>query len=53
MKYYFNVSGNSSVHMYEIGPDYIIVQFNDGAIYKYSYASASPQIVEHMKIFAQ
>jgi len=54
---YKNLSGQSNVARYEIGQDYIIVEFKtkgkDGCdTYKYSYTSAGQDNVEQMKILA-
>ena len=53
MTAYKNAGGNSGVAAYEIGPDYIKVQFTTGKIYTYSYASAGRGNIEQMKILAQ
>ena len=53
MKPYKNLSGNSGVCEYEIGLDYIKVQFKKNSPYTYSYASAGRDIVEEMKILAE
>jgi hypothetical protein len=51
---YKNLNGNSNVLAYEIGPDYINVQFKGTAkIYCYSYQSAGAGNVEAMKRLAQ
>jgi len=53
MKYrYLNRGGNSNVASYIIGADNITVQFNDGSVYLYDYASTSITRVEHMKSLA-
>lgn len=52
MAYYANLSGNSGVSTYETGPDYIIVGFNSGMTYEYTYASAGAGNVETMKSLA-
>jgi hypothetical protein len=52
MERYRNLGGNSSVAGYESGPDFIRVQFSDGAIYLYTYASAGSSNIEHMKQLA-
>lgn len=49
MEIYKNLSGNSGVISYEIGDDYIIVQFREGATYLYNYESAGAETVEQMK----
>jgi hypothetical protein len=53
MERYRNLGGDSSVVAYEIGHDFIRVQFSDGAIYLYTYASAGSQNIEHMKQLAR
>ncbi len=52
MERYKNLGGNSGVVAYEVGPDFIRVQFFDGAIYRYTYSSAGAANVERMKQFA-
>ena len=49
---YKNLGGNSGVRAYEIGPDFIRVQFSDNSIYLYTYASAGSHNIEHMKRLA-
>jgi len=46
---YKNLGGDSGVAAYENGPDFIRVQFSDGSVYLYTYASADAQNIEHMK----
>jgi hypothetical protein len=50
---YKNSDGDSGVHSYEYGADYIRVQFTTGAIYLYTYQSAGAENIEHMKKLAQ
>ena len=52
MERYLNLGGDSGVVGYEIGPDFVRVQFSDGAIYLYNYASAGSQNIEYMKELA-
>jgi hypothetical protein len=52
MERYRNLSGSSAVAGYEIGSDYIIIQFNGGSIYTYDYGSAGRLNVETMKTLA-
>lgn len=40
MELYKDINGDSGVLGYEIGYDYITVQFKTGAIYTYTYSSA-------------
>ena len=53
MEPYRNIAGSSGVKAFEIGPDYITIEFSDGAVYRYTYASAGQENVERMKAFAQ
>lgn len=53
MQIYMNYGGNSGVEGYEIGTDYIEVKFKaTRRTYRYSYASAGREAVEHMKALA-
>lgn len=52
MQIYKNLGGNSNIRAYFIGEDYIDVQFNGGAVYRYSYVSAGREKVEQMKSLA-
>lgn len=52
MERYGNLGGDSGVVAYENGPDSIRVQFSDGSIYLYTYASAGPHNIEHMRHLA-
>ena len=51
MQSYGNLSGDSGVLAYEIGRDYIRVQFRNGT-YLYDYGSTGQQNIEEMKILA-
>jgi hypothetical protein len=53
MERYKNLTGDSGVHSFEIGVDYIIVQFNQGRPYTYTYRSAGGNNIEQMKAFAK
>lgn len=54
MTYYSDIDGDSGVLAYEIGIDYIDVQFKGTSkIYRYSYQSADRENVETMKELAQ
>ena len=53
MEQYKDINGNSGVLYYEIGYDYIIVQFKTGASYTYTYSSAGQENVEIMKRLAK
>lgn len=50
---YKNLSGNSGVVAYETGHDSIAVEFEDGAIYRYTYRSAGRLTMEKMKSLAE
>ena len=52
MQRYLNFNGDSGVTHYEIGSDYILIQFRSGKPYRYSYASAGRHHVEQMKVLA-
>ena len=52
MEQYKNLNGNSGVTCYETGADFIRVQFRNGRVYLYDYASAGEQHVERMKTLA-
>jgi len=52
MESYKNLGGDSNVIAYEIGTDYIKVQFGDGSIYLYTYESAGQSNIERMKSLA-
>ena len=53
MEKYRNLGGNSNVSFYEIGTDYIDVQFYGSGVYRYSYKSAGREKVEQMKLCAR
>lgn len=50
---YRNLSGDSGVTRYLIGPDYIAVQFDGPAIYTYDSSRPGPSHVERMKTLAE
>lgn len=53
MERYANLGGNSNVVGYEIGNDFIRVQFSDGSIYLYTYESTGVDNIEQMKRLAR
>jgi hypothetical protein len=53
MEHYMNIDSDSGVSGYEIGVDFIRVQFSTGAIYLYTYASAGQDKIDQMKELAQ
>lgn len=52
MQNYANLGGDSNVSRYEIGSDFIKVEFNDSSIYKYTNESAGENHVAEMKRLA-
>ena len=52
MQFYKNLGGDSGVRSFEIGNDYITVQFNTGSAYLYNYNSAGASNIEIMKRLA-
>lgn len=55
MEPYKNLGGNSGVVAFQIGSDFIIVQFREGryTFYKYTYISAGSAAIETMKRLAR
>ena len=53
MERYGDINGDSGVSAYEIGVDFVRVQFSRGATYLYTYSSAGSVNIEQMKILAQ
>jgi hypothetical protein len=53
MERYKNLSGDSGVESFEIGPDFIEVQFHDRPSYMYTDQSAGRDNVEQMKHLAR
>jgi hypothetical protein len=53
MQPYRNITGSSGVTAYEIGEDFITIEFSDGSVYRYTYASAGQENVERMKGLAE
>jgi len=52
MQPYKNVAENSGVSAYEIGDDFIVIEFQDGSTYLYNYQSTSVVNIEQMKVLA-
>jgi len=52
MEQYRNLGGDSGVTGYEIGSDFIKVNFKDDSLYLYTYESTGQQDVETMKELA-
>ena len=53
MTEYKNLSGESGILAYEIGDDFIRVQFQDEEIYVYTEESTGQEHIEEMKRLAQ
>ena len=53
MEEYKNLAGDSGVVRYEIGDDFIRVQFSNNTIYLYTNTSAGSNNIEKMKKLAQ
>ena len=53
MERYRNLAGDSGVVAYEVGPDFIRVQFTGGETYLYTYESAGAYAVERMKTLGE
>lgn len=49
MERYKNLGGNSGDIAFEIGLDYIRVQFSDGSLYLYNNEITGSQNINHMK----
>jgi len=52
MQRYRNWSGTSGVRAFEIGPDYIVLQWASPKLYTYSYETIGERNVEEMKRLA-
>ena len=52
MERYRNRGGDSNVARYEIGPDYLKVEFGDGGLYLFDYTKPGRENVERMKKLA-
>lgn len=52
MKQYKNLSGNSGIITYETADEAILVEFQDGRQYLYTYQSTGRSKVEQMKTLA-
>lgn len=53
MQPYIDPDRDSGISAYENGKDYIKIQFKDGSVYLYSYASAGSHCINQMKILAE
>ncbi len=52
MKHYIDSNNNSNVRSYDYGDNWIIIEFKDGSIYKYTYFSSGSYNIEEMKRLA-
>lgn len=52
MDIYRDIDGDSGVAAYEVGADFIRVQFRDGSVYLYTNNSAGAQNISNMKRLA-
>jgi hypothetical protein len=52
MQHYKDLAGGSGIAGYEIGKNYIRVQFKEGGTYRYTYRSTGSRNVERMKLLA-
>jgi len=52
MQPYKSTAENSGVSAYEIGDEFIIVEFQDGSTYLYNYTSTGKHHIDQMKILA-
>ena len=52
MHTYINRRGNSGVVAYDMGPDYIDIEFHGGVLYRYTHQVPGKQHVETMKALA-
>lgn len=50
---YRDVSGDSGILAYGIGPDFVVVEFKSGSAYLYNYAEPGRKHVEAMKQLAR
>lgn len=53
MERYANLGGDSNVVCYELGADFIRVQFGDGSVYRYTGASAGSGNIATMQALAR
>ena len=52
MELYKNKAGGSEIWAYEIGEDWITVQFTDDSVYTYTCQMAGMEHIEKMKVLA-
>jgi hypothetical protein len=52
MTHYKNLEGHSGVTGYDVGENYIKVEFNHDAVYLYTFKSAGKKVIDNMKKLA-
>ncbi|MCX8522734.1 hypothetical protein OF897_02215 [Chryseobacterium formosus] len=52
MEKYGNKNGDSGISGFEIGSNYILIEFSTGSVYEYTYTSAGESNIEAMKRLA-
>lgn len=52
MEKYGNKNGDSGISGFEIGSNFILIEFSTGSIYEYTYQSAGTNNIEMMKNLA-
>lgn len=52
MEKYGNKNGDSGISGFEIGSNYILIEFSTGSVYEYTYTSAGENNIEAMKRLA-
>lgn len=50
---YQNKNNTSGIAAYEMGPDYIRIEFTTGAVYEYDHAHTGAAQIEHLKYLAE
>lgn len=53
MEAYKNLKGDSGISRYQIGDDFIIIEFGAGHLYLYNYTSTGKAKIERMKVLAK
>lgn len=52
MERYKDLNGDSGIYAFEIGADYIVVEFKGGGTYLYTYRATGTDNIEQMKVLA-
>lgn len=53
MKRYKNLGGNGGIRRYDLGPDFIVLEFTDGSQYEYTYERPGERHVQQMMARAE